>query len=150
MQGIDGTFAAGDRFGLRILRATRSWNGTDFSAVASSRFQLDFGPQQMVSPISDEVVGGIELAADAEGGIHDHPTFTLLDPSAGIFLLEMSVVSIGDVYAGTQPFWIVFNNGESEEAHEAAIDWVNDNLVPTPGVAVVAGVGLLAMGRRRR
>jgi hypothetical protein len=150
IQGIDGTFGAGERFGIRILKAVRSWNGSDFSTVSGSRFQLDFGPQQIVSPIADAVVGGMELAADDEGGIHDHPTFTLLDPTSGIFLLELDVVSIGDVYGATQPFWIVFNNGATEEEHEASIDWVNENLVPTPGVAVIAGMGLLAMGRRRR
>jgi hypothetical protein len=150
IQGIDGTFGAGERFGIRILKAVRAWNGASFSSIASSRFQLDFGPQQMVSPIADEVVGGMELAADSEGGIHDHPTFTLLDPTSGIFLLELDVVSIGDVYGATQPFWIVFNNGASEEEHEASIEWVNENLVPTPGVAMVAGMGLVAMGRRRR
>jgi hypothetical protein len=150
IQGIDGTFGAGERFGIRILKAVRSWNGSDFSTVSGSRFQLDFGPQQIVSPIADAVVVGMELAADDEGGIHDHLTFTLLDPTSGIFLLELDVVSIGDVYGATQPFWIVFNNGATEEEHEASIDWVNENLVPTPGVAVIAGMGLLAMGRRRR
>lgn len=150
MQGLGGTFAAGDRFGITIRRAVRAWNGSDFTTVSASRFQLDFGPQTMVSPTSDLLVGGIELAADSAGGIHDHPTFTLLDPAGGIFLLELSLSSIGGTYGTTEPFWIVFNNGESEEAHEASIQWVNDNLVPTPGVLTLAGVGLLAMGRRRR
>ncbi len=150
IQGIDGTFAAGDRFGVTIRRAVRAWNGTDFTTMAASRFQLDFGPQTMVSPTMDLLVGGIELAADSEGGIHDHPSFTLLDPSSGIFLLELSLTSIGGTYGTTEPFWIVFNNGETEEAHEASIQWANDNLVPTPGVLTLAGVGVLAMSRRRR
>jgi uncharacterized protein (TIGR03382 family) len=128
----------------------RAWNGTDFTTVSTSRFQLDFGPQSMASALTDDVVTGIELAADSEGGIHDHPTFTLLDPASGIYLLELSVSSVGGTYGETLPFWVVFNNGESEEAHEASIEWVENNLVPTPGAMTLLGVGLLAMGRRRR
>jgi hypothetical protein len=150
IQGIDGTFAAGERFGISIRRAVRAWNGTDFTTVSTSRFQLDFGPQSMASALTDDVVSGIELAADSEGGIHDHPTFTLLDPASGIYLLELSVSSMSGTYGETLPFWVVFNNGESEEAHEASIEWVENNLVPTPGAMTLLGVGLLAMGRRRR
>jgi len=150
IRGIDGTFASGDQFGISILKAVRSWNGTNFTTVSASRFQLDFGPQSMTSPTFDSIVGGIVLGADSEGGIHDHPFFTLLDPTGGIFLLELSLSSIGGTYGSTQPFWIVFNNGADEADHEASIQWVNDNLVPTPGVLTLAGVGILAMGRRRR
>lgn len=151
MKSPDGTFLPGARVQLNILRAVRAWNGVDFSSMSDSTITLDFGPASMTSPTSDVFTSGFSLVADSEGGIHDHPTFTLNGPAlSGIYLLEMSISSPEGTYADSLPFWIVFNNGLGEEDHEMAIEWVEQNLVPAPAVLPLMAAGLFGVRRRRR
>lgn len=151
MQSPDGTFLLGARVQLNILRAVRSWNGVDFSSVSDSTITLDFGPATMVSPTTDVFTSGFSLVADEEGGIHDHPSFTLNSPGlSGIYLLEMSISAPDGEYSDSLPFWIVFNNGLAEADHELAIEWVEQNLVPAPAVLPLMTAGLFGVRRRRR
>lgn len=150
MQSPDGTFAAGTSLRLNVGRAVRQWNGTDFLDMSSATFTIAFGPASFVTPATDSIVQGFSLVADDEGGLHDHPDYTLNGGGDGIYLLEMFVDSASGDYGASDRYWIVFNNNLDEDDHDLAIDWVNDNLVPTPGVLPVLAGGLLLASRRRR
>ena len=50
------------------------------------------------------------------------------DPQAGVYLVELELYSTDGAVESSEPFWIVFNNEASEEDHEAAIEWVEENL----------------------
>ncbi|MCH2153483.1 MAG: hypothetical protein MK089_09115, partial [Phycisphaerales bacterium] len=85
--------------------------------------------------VGDAPVNGFELACAVDGSFHLHLNFLLSNDTAGgsaapgVYLLELEMYAIGDQdLASSEPFWIVFNNGGSEEAHEAAIEWVEENL----------------------
>jgi len=150
MQSPDGTFAAGTSLRLNVGRAVRQWNGTDFLDMSSAVFTIAFGPASFDTPATDSVVQGFSLVADSEGGLHDHPDYTLSGAGDGIYLLEMFVDSSTGAYDASERYWIVFNNNLDEDDHDLAIEWVNDNLVPTPGVLPLLAGGLLMASRRRR
>lgn len=72
---------------------------------------------------------------------------------SGIYLVELGLVDVSPT-GGLLPsasYWAVFNYGLTETEHDAAIDWVQTNLVPAPGAGVLlAGAAMLAGRRRRR
>lgn len=92
------------------------------------------------------------------GGFHRHLWYDLLaqsgdaeDVAEGFYLIEFDIS--GSAADRSLPFWIVFKFGESfsESDHDAVIDWVNDNVVPTPGTAgLMLLAGVIASRRRRR
>ena len=69
------------------------------------------------------------------------------DPTNGIYLVSLNATS--SQYAASDTFLFVFNLGESEEDHDAAMDWVNTTLVPGPA-GMLAFLGGISMGSRRR
>lgn len=72
----------------------------------------------------------------------------LNDDLVGIYLLEVRFGMSG--FVTSAPAWIVFNYGLDEEEHGLAVEWVEENLVPAPGVPALLGLGGLVAGRRRR
>lgn len=146
-----GTFAPGTGIGFNIMRSLRVWNvGTqDFFSVASHPMTLEFGPASATTPNADVMVGGFVVNYDG-GDFDEHYDFTLPGGAGnGIYLLELQFFVTDPNIAASESVWTVFNWGLSEEEHEAAIHWVEENLVPSPASAVVL-MGLLAAGRRRR
>ncbi|QOI99894.1 MAG: hypothetical protein HRU70_05115 [Phycisphaeraceae bacterium] len=150
MQAPDGSFAPGERIRLNIARALRVWNGVDFLTTATPTISVVFGPESFESPATDSFTPGFDLAMDGEGGLHDHPSYILNNPADGIYLLEIVLSSPTGAFGSSPPFWIVFNNTMDEHGHELAIRWVEENLVPAPGVTgLPLGVVLFATRRRR-
>jgi hypothetical protein len=92
------------------------------------------------------------------GGFHRHLWYDLLaqsgdaeDVAEGFYLIEFDIT--GSAAERSLPFWIVFKYGESfsESDHEAVIDWVYENIVPTPGAGgLMLLAGVIASRRRRR
>lgn len=150
-QSPDGTFAGSGLLTFQINRALRRWNGADFSQIAGT-MELGFGPlTPIVTPIADSIVPGFDLPIDSEGGLHDHPDYTLAAPALdGIYLLDISFAVPSQGLAMSEPVWILFGQNAQEEDAQAAYDWATAN-VPSPGIMLVATVaGLGVMGRRRR
>lgn len=150
MQSPDGTFPGGTALRLNVGRAVRQWNGANFLDMSAATFTIGFGPASIETPATDSIVQGFSLVADADGGLHDHPDYTLNNGGDGIYLLELFIDSPTGAHGASDRYWIVFNNNMDEETHDAAITWVNDNLVPTPGALPVLAAGVMMAARRRR
>jgi hypothetical protein len=67
----------------------------------------------------------------------------------GIYLLALSMEGVSPGLLESPSFYVVFNLGQSEEDHDAAIDWVHANLVPVPSMLLVLGAAVLVRPRRR-
>jgi len=154
--GIDPSFPfSGDEPGIgsNLVGATLTmnlsptlgaWNGTGFD-FSTSALTATYGGQ------SASTGSGGSFSFLVTSGLDLHPEFTLSGPGAsdpvhGIYLATFEFSSAG--LNSSEAFWIVFNLGMSEEEHEAAVEWVETNLVPAPGaIALLGAAGLL---RRRR
>ncbi|MBX3364140.1 MAG: hypothetical protein KF866_05180 [Phycisphaeraceae bacterium] len=137
-------FDPGTRIGFNVLKAVREWNGSDFHTISLNSFNISLGMFSINTPMTDSFTAGFDLVADASVDFDEHAFFTLFDDAPGIYLLELELTATG--FAPSLPFWIVFNYGLDEEDHEAAIHWVEDNLVPAPGTLAL----LLFAGAARR
>ena len=152
--------------GLRILGPLSYWDGrgaavTFTAPAADTQLQLSFGPAQVrtatgtsgtLDPIMLSSTHGhiSSLLTDSSGTFNDGIT----DPAEGIYLLEAQVVASSGSIEASDPIFLVYNfGGEAfETAHEAAIDYAAQTLVPEPTSALLlAAVGgmLLRPGRRR-
>ena len=149
-QSPDGTFAGDGLLTFQINRALRRWNGSDFSQLGGA-IELAFGPLTPIStPASDMIVPGFDLPIDSEGGLHDHPDYTLAAPALdGIYLLDISFAVPSQGLAMSEPVWILFGQNAQEADAQAAYDWATAN-VPAPGLLGVALVAGLGAARRRR
>jgi hypothetical protein len=147
---LDGSFTPGTTISFNIRGPVREWNGSDFFTVSGSTISLDYGPASATTPLTDIVTPGFGWTVDDNGGMHEHPSYTLNDPSDGIFLLSLEFASTQAGLASSQPFWIVFNNNLDEASHDAAIGWVEENLVPAPGAAALFAIAVGFASRRRR
>lgn len=148
-QAFDGSFSPFSQFRVDIDGAVTSWNGSGFSS-ASETMTLEFGPQSMTSGAGP--VEGFTMSMDSEGGFHGHFDIILngagSDPATGVYLLPLTIADPTNGIGTSDTFWFVMNNGASEIEHDAAMEWVEANLVPTP--AAWALLGLAAVRRRRR
>lgn len=148
-----GSLPDGVGIGFVLEGAVRRWDGTgavDFSAVSSSPMTLEFGPLSATTAMTDADVAGFSIAYDAGSptGFDEHWDF-LLDGSAGagIYLLQLRFTIDG--FQDSLSTWTVFNAGLDETAHDAAIDYVENVIVPAPGAALLlAGAGLAGVRRR--
>jgi len=152
-QGFD--FTQGTAFTFDILSALGEWNGAAFSSTATTMTvaaSLADPGLPNITTGAGFVPGFVFNTAGADGSIHQHLELGLnagtLGAPVGIYLLEIQVSAQG--YGTTLPFWFVLNNGDSEAAHEAAIAYVEDNLVPAPGAVSMLALGGFAAARRRR
>jgi len=98
------------------------------------------------------------FVADEEGGIHQHPFWTLIgdgaDPANGLYLIGAQVGTAG--LDTSETFGILWYKGSiDDETYEEAVDLafepLNIPLVPEPGTAALAmlGSGLIFWRRRR-
>lgn len=135
-----------------ILKALRVWNGADFITTATT-MQTGKPPAfPLVSTPSTDAVTPTNSFIVADDFHFDWIlTGATESTGTGIFLVEMNLVDTSaDPLLPSRPYWIVFNHGEDELAHEAAIGYVEAHLVPAPAAAaLLAGPGMLLARRRR-
>ncbi len=139
---------------FNILSAVREWDGDAFSRIADERIRIGdngygfFFPR--LTPTSDVVTRGFGIGVFSHEW-HQHFDYTLLQPADdGIYLLELTLFGDSPTTQESLPFWIVFNKNSDESEHDAAIEWVRDNLVPAPGTAGALFLLAGAVGVRRR
>jgi len=132
------------------------WDGNgavDFS-VSTNSLTISKAPSAVFSAVldgSDSNVEGFDIdATSSDGFLHKHIDLALSDFSSGangFYLWSLTIEAGG---SSTDPIYFVHGFGiHNEPAHEAAIDWVNANLVPAPG-SLTALLGLAAITTRRR
>ena len=133
------------------------WDGqgaVNFTAATNS-LTISKAPSAVFSALldgSDSDVDGFDIATtSSDGFLHKHIDFGLSDISSsanGFYLWSLSFQSGNAI---SDPAFFVHGFGlEDEEAHEAAVDWVGSNIVPTPGtMAMVLGFSFCGVSRRR-
>ncbi len=149
---------SGFEWGVNFTDAVRLWNGSDFDTVSPDTVTFELlGAEQDTPSTAGGFTGGFGIPV-GPGGFDDHYEIVLnaaTDGSAdGVYLIEMEVFAQdparGSAPATSETFWFVGNFGADELQHEAAIEYVEDVLVPAPGAGALfalAGVGAV---RRRR
>lgn len=156
------TFTAGTNFSFAILDDLKIWTGSGFGAVPSGESLLIEKGSQSVTIGTSEVTPKPGFVFGSASGVlsglqlHEHLDATLLGlngndtppPANGIYLLNIALQATGA--SDSDPIWIVYNHGLDEEDHDAAIAWVEANLVPEPSALVLLGGGAVALLRRRR
>lgn len=153
----DGTFTAGALVGFNITNRLGRWNGMGFDYLMGDTETITIshlmGGQRVTA---DGFVAGFGLPADSDGEWHYHLGYTIghadgvTDPMEGIYLLELDLWTNETGVANSLPFWLVMNYGDTEANHDAAYDYVQENLVPEPATLAALGVGAAWLLRRRR
>ncbi|MFB3431339.1 MAG: hypothetical protein ABL309_10510 [Phycisphaerales bacterium] len=156
---------AGTGIGFNIVDALRVWNGSDFDTIGSQSMSIFGDPfpdgDVATTPATAGMfVPGFEfIEADANGFFDDHPTFQLNNQADGVYLLSLELFTDADGIASSDPMYIVFGSnidgslGDDEafeEQIDAAVDYVNNVIIPTPGAAGLLALAGLAATRRRR
>ncbi len=145
---LDGAFAASTPISFDFLGSLKRWNGSSFSAATPETMTLAFGPANATTPAADILSPGFALNTDDEGGLHDHPSFTLNAPgSDGIYLLPLQFSAPG--LTASDPVWMLWGQNASESDIAAAYDYSLVN-IPAPTTLALAALGLAATTRRRR
>ena len=132
----------GSTINLNISAGLGVWNGSGFSYGGGNSMDIDYGPTSV-----DTLIGGtLDFLVTEDFDLH--PIWTIdSGASNGAYLVELTAAMDG--YNTSETFYVVFNLGLDEEAYETSVDWVNDNLIPAPGVLALLGMGGLAARRRR-
>jgi hypothetical protein len=129
-----GTFAPSSSLGFTLRRAMRAWTNSEFAAIPDERLSISFaslGP--VLSTLTDEPVTGFTLTVGSNGEWHRHLEYTLTAPAdTGLYLAELELFSTNPSVAASAPFWIIFNQNESPELVEQAVEWVRTNLATPP------------------
>jgi hypothetical protein len=151
-----------DTLGSKLLY----WDGTgpiSFGpALAGTELGIKKGSLEV--QLSGAAVTGTLPAigtVDGNGRVHVHMDSILYqddeastlapDAPAGIYLFGMSLFMTGAAIDASDPIYMVYNNGLTEEIHDEAMDWVAANLAPEPSSIALAGISLLGlMGFARR
>lgn len=147
---LDGTMGAGVSLALNIAGPVQQWNGGSFGSSLNTVTVTD-GIDDMTSGLG-YVSGPSFFETDPEGGFHSHLAMTVDGLSAGDAGIWLLPLTLSDPLGGlgeSETFYFVFNLGLEESAHEAAIEWVEANVIPAPGAMALLVAGV-AFGRRRR
>jgi len=158
----DGALGGGDEVGAEALSNLLFWNGAGVLA-ADATLRIAQGPVQLLAlagagPLESFAVG----SADAEGGMHHHLDFSLLQPDAGnpvalvpggpagVYGLHLRLTS--PQHGTSEPLLIAFNNGLDDEAFArgaAALAAHAGVPVPEPAGWVLAALGLAGLAVKR-
>lgn len=148
----DGTLTVGSGFGFNILSSVQKWDsgaGTFVAASETFRLERPDGTVFVDSPLTNTFTPGWAFTV-AAGDFDDHPNYYVQNRvDAGIYLLELNFYSTVSTIANSDSFWLVINDGADEADHDAAIEYTENVIVPTPASAGVAMFGLIALRRRR-
>jgi len=131
-EAAPGTFATGSRVGFTPRTGLMRFTGSSVEPVENERLEVKF--LTLVSVVGVEPVTGFDLAVQSNGGWHRHLGFRLFAakgalPASGIYAFELELYSNDGVTLPSAPLWLVFNDGRGAEELEAAVAWVEANLV---------------------
>jgi len=150
---LAGAFPLGTAITFNVHGGLRRFESGAFSsAIDPVRLSIGFATfTPVLTPTDSSLLPGFAINVNSNGEWHRHLQFTLQSPATnGIYLLEMSLVGNSPLMQESQSFWIVFNQNALEADHDAAMQWVNQNLVPSPGAGILLAGGGMILARRRR
>lgn len=150
-------FPVDSRVGFNIRGALLQFDpvsGTFGSTPHTMSVQYQDGPNLLKVTTGSGFVPGFDLGMDDEGEWHYHFGYLLnpdaSDPDAiGVYALRLELFTDMSGVGKSDEYWIVWNNGDTEENHDAAIDAAFE-VVPEPGTMIALGAGLAALAARRR
>lgn len=139
----------GQSIQFNIRKALRRWDGSAFVSTTSTMATglPDLGQPFINTPATDTQVAGYSWLLSDDFHFEWLLNSATASTGQGIYLAELELTT-GPLTS--RPYWIAFNYGLTEAEHDAAIDWVQQTLVPAPGTAGIAGLMLLGGARRRR
>ena len=149
----------GLKLGIAFADSIWKWDGSAFAPTVSERLRIlnPDGPGFTESG-PGPVAPAFWFTVGADNWWHDHVPVRLVstvgDPNSppdGLYLALLRVQSQDGSIGPSDLYAMVFNKGMTEEEHDAAVDWVVENVVPEPAslTALAAGLaGLIAMRRR--
>lgn len=145
----------GGNLGFSFTRQLQEWNGSSFvpssETISFGSFDLTV-PFTATTPASDITTPGHTLNFPA-GGLDFHYDARLdgaTDTTKfGVYAVFLTLSNPGGSLADSDEIAIIFNHGESETVHDAAIDYAAAT-IPAPGALGVLAMGGLLAARRRR
>jgi len=136
----------GGVFSLNIANSLGRWNGSGFDAAGDTFMSVNY-----LGNTVDTLSGG-SLDFVVADDYDYHPFYSLESTGTienGAYLMELTA-SMADLQT-SESFYVVFNLGLDEEAYEASVEWVENNIVPAPAALPLLGaMGLGAVRRRRK
>ncbi len=152
--GVDaqpGQLVPGMFVGFDIVAAVRAWDVEGgFQTISDDRITVRKSGINTQSPAADQTVPGIvfgQADLDAAARFHHHVSF-ILNPAqgqnpSGLWLFAWEMWTDAPGVDRTEPLYIVFAQGEGAAEIDAAVAWVEDNLLAPACVADMNGDGVL-------
>ena len=138
----DAGLIEGSIINMNISAGLGVWNGSGFDYGTGNSMDIDYG----TTTVNTDLGGTLDFLVTEDFDLH--PIWTIgSGASNGAYLVELTAAMDG--YNTSESFYVVFNLGLDEEDYEASVDWVNDNIIPAPGVLPALGLFGLALRRRR-
>lgn len=164
-----GSLPAGAALRYNILGSLQYWDGVSESVgwttpPGSTYLDLTMGTTtRTLTGTSGAQTGSLIQSVASNGSVHKHFVSSLfaspgssnvpgesgfVAPADGIYALpiELTLTPVGGSTITSDPVWIVFNNGLTEEQHDLAME----SLVPEPTMLSLLGLPAALMLRRRR
>ncbi|MEX2114575.1 MAG: PEP-CTERM sorting domain-containing protein [Pirellulales bacterium] len=165
----NGLLPANTTLGFDVVTNLQYWDGAGGVSFAAAPVDVSLGLARGSFEVLVDGLGQTGTvptigSTAAAGRVHVHLESTLnyqgtFDPAVpnapdGVYLVGLTLKLPGSGVADSDPIYLVYNNGLTEEIHDEAIDWVQANLVPEPSTWLLATVGgcaaMIARLRKRR
>ncbi len=149
-----------DRIRVSIIDDLKYWNeiaGTFVPVPNGETLSLSLsGANRVAGTGAQTNTTDFPISWASGDSLHLHASTYLFDntlgdaPTDGVYLLTLQMASTMTGVAASDPVYIVWGFNADESAHEAAVDYAANVLVPEPAtLGLLAGAGLLLMKRRR-
>lgn len=156
-----GTFGSGESLTLRMLGDLLAWDGSGLVGTGTLGTETEHLQISFLSGFSESNDPGnrdLTVEVNSDGSWHKHFSFGLFPHAedgdagtiadVGVYAIELQLLHSGSL-SPSDPFWIVFNFGDTEVNHDAAIESL-EAAVPTPSAAgMMLVLGALTASRRR-
>lgn len=155
----DGVLQPNAVIGFGGVGSLSFWNGTSWTTdtAASVSVTDSWGAATVfsasgVTPGETSFIGG----ASSTGGFHSHIDFGITSgASVGAYMIGLQLFGydaegVSTIYAPSETFKIVFNNGLTETAFESSLASVSAVPNPSAAILMLSGLGTFWLMRRKR